>query len=326
MKQEFIVKGCLVYILAAMAVFGDAPRKQGGLVLQFDDGWTLWRTLVAPEVARVGGTATVFVNNMYIHNDRITFDDLRALQNEYGWEIGTHTYNHFHAPRYVQQHGLDQWVQEELERPLAELRKEGLQVRSLVFPFNASSPEIVAAIQDKVDSFRRTDAIALADGRRADKSLPGTSIDLTRYIPNRLLFQWIDMAQRQNKLLFLYGHRVLPDEHFVTGRVVSVSAHAITTDIEVRLPEGEDLVLVPNINQRSMADSLRGFTAAGQTIQVQAPDDLTRLTAPGATFLIGPSYGTRLSDFRELLEYAAKRVAFYRISDVIAHGGNGASP
>src|SRR5512137_2260359 len=73
------------------------PPKRGGLVLQFDDGWSSWRTLVAPELARVGGKATGFVCNQYLHAARITVADLLALQGEFGWEIGSHSYQHRNA-------------------------------------------------------------------------------------------------------------------------------------------------------------------------------------------------------------------------------------
>lgn len=300
----------------------DVPvPKRGGLVLQFDDGWTSWRTLVAPELARVGGTASAFVNNKYIRNRRITMEDLRILQDEFGWEIGSHTYNHHNAIHYVRRHGLENWLKTQLESSLDELRESGLQARNLVFPFNAFTPEIGSAVLNRgVDSYRRTDPVAMATDRSPNGSLPATSIDLNRFLPLPTLMEWVDMAHDGDRILFLYGHRVLPDAAFVTGRVVSVSSHELVTDREVVLPKDQDVVLVPDLSRRSSVKSIGGLSVDG--VRIRTPEgspSLTQRTAPGATFLIGPAYGTRLSDFTRLVAYAAKRLTFYTVADIV-HG------
>jgi len=295
--------------------------KRGGLVLQFDDGWSAWRTEVAPQLARYGAKASGFVNNQNIHSGRIGFADLRALQDEFGWEIGCHTYNHLNAVRFVQQRGMDAWLNEQMVRAVGELKAEGLRVQDFVFPFNAYSPELSRAVLDRgMGSYRRADPLALADGRREDGSLPGTSIDLSRYVPLAVLKQWVDLAHTRGQLLFLYGHRVLPDSAFARGRVASVTAQELVADADVTLPSGDDVVLVPDASRRSTAASVGGLSVAdGRRIRIsETGTDLTRLTAPGAEFLIGSSYGTRLSEFTNLIEYAAQRLTFYTVAEVVA--------
>ena len=306
--------------LLAAVVRGETPRR-GGLVLQFDDGWSAWRTLVAPELARVGGRATGFVNNQYIHSGRVTLDDLRILQDEFGWEIGTHTFNHHNAVRHVQVHGMQAWMEPQVTRALDELRAAGLNVRNLVFPFNAYTPEIAAAVRAQgISSYRRADAFAIAEGLRPDGSLPGTSFDLSRHVPLDVLRQWVDMAHARGRLLFLYGHRILPDEAFATGRVAAVRPHSLVAEGGVVLPRDEDVVLVPDLARRGTTASIGGLTVAADARTIHTPEtspDLTRLTAPGATFLIGPAYGTRLSDFVSLIAYASERLDFYTVAEVV---------
>lgn len=320
--------GLCIIVLALMAPGGRAaedrataastvaPVRRGALALQFDDGWTLWRTDIAPLLKRVGGMATGFVNIQYIENGRITLDELLSLQNEFGWEIGSHGVTHTHAPRHVARHGLEHWMNHEFLPALEYLKTRGLAARHFVYPFNAATPELNRAIMPHVDSFRRVDNMAIATGRRPDGSVPGTAIDLTRHLPLPLLKQWIDAAHRQAQCLFLYGHRVLPDDHFFTATVTAVEPRRLRLDQPVRLPDEDSLVLVPDIARRGLADSLRAFTVNGAEIEL-AQGDLTRLTAPGATILIGPTYGTRLSDFQALIEYAAPRLAFLRLSDAV---------
>ena len=325
----YVAKALLVVLGFQTAAAGSETPKAGGLVLQFDDGWASWRSFVAPELARVGGRATCFVNNQYICNGRISIDDLRALQNDFGWEIGSHAYNHLNAVRYVQQHGLKAWMDSQLERSLSELRAAGLKVNNFVFPFNAFSPEISRAVLDQgIGSYRRADVFALATGRRADGSLPGTSIDLTRYLPLEVLKQWVDLAHDRKQVLFLYGHRVLPDNAFVVGRVSEVSAHELVVEADVVLPQDEDVVLVPDIARRSSPGSVGHLTVAeGRRIRtLESGPDLTHLTAPGATFLIGSTYGTRLSDFAGLIGYAAGRLTFYTVSEIVSGRQEAAAP
>ena len=300
-----------------LAPAGVAEERRGGLALQFDDGWHSWLAEVAPMVKAHGGVATCFVNNKYIEGGRIGMDELRQLQDEYGWEIGSHTANHYNAPRYVQTKGLDAWLAHELDPSLKFLREAGLRVNALVFPFNASTPEIAQAAMERVGSFRRVDALALADGVHPDGSLPGTSIDTTQYAPIDLIEKWIDLAQRRGSVLFLYGHRILPDSAFVTGRVVAVSASAVTLDRPVALEPGEDYVLVPDVERRqTMQNVIAVQSAEGATVTVAelAPG----VVEVGHSVLIGPAYGTRRSDFEELLRYASERLHFYTIADIQA--------
>jgi peptidoglycan/xylan/chitin deacetylase (PgdA/CDA1 family) len=316
-----------IVITALIALVGTAygAGKQGGLVLQFDDGWTSWATLIAPELQAVGGKATGFVNNKNLKSGRITAKDLLALQNTYQWEIGTHTWDHLNAPVYVRKYGLEDWLEKQLARSTEELRALGLNVRSLVFPFNAYTPEIAKAVQPRVDSFRRSEKLAVAKSINPDKSVPGTAIDMANYIPPELLIQWIDMAAATDSYLFLYGHRILPDNSFATGTVVSVTATSLTAEVTVSLPEGTDLVLVPDITRRRPPpDYFRVQGVSGNTITVDRPD-LTTSTKPGATFMIGEAYSTRLSDFRAVIKHASERMNFYTLREVSA-GRKPASP
>lgn len=305
-------------IAAVMATASSSPAagRNGGLVLQFDDGWTSWATLIAPEIQKAGGVATGFVNNQNIKSGRITRADLLTLQDNYKWEIGTHTWHHMNASIYVRKNGLPQWTSQELVKSITELRNLGLNVRSLAFPFNAFTPEIAKAVQPVVESYRRNEPLAIANEISADKSIPGTNIDMAGYVPPELIKKWIDLAARNNSLLFLYGHRILPDSSFVTGTVVSVTATTLTAEAHITLPEGADFVLVPDITRRPVTpDYFHVLKVDGKNVEIDRPD-LVINTKPGATFMIGQAYSSRLSDLTTLLEYASTRVNFYTLHDV----------
>lgn len=308
----------IMVTILGLIVTNSVADKQGGLVLQFDDGWTSWATVIAPELQAVGGKATGFVNNQNIRSGRITQKDLLELQNTYKWEIGTHTWHHLNAPATVRKSGLSAWMERELTLSITELRALGLDVQSLVFPFNAFTPELAKAVQPLVESYRRAETLALADAVMPDKSVPGTAIDMAHYVPLELLMKWLDLASQKNSFLLLYGHRVLPDSSFVTGTIDSVSSTSITATLSVTLPAGSDLVLVPDITRRPVTPDyfhIQGVT--GKTILVDRPD-LSANTKPGATFMIGEAYSTRLSDFRVFVKYASETVSFYTLHEVVS--------
>lgn len=305
---------------AIMGLVCTAPcaDKHGGLVLQFDDGWTSWVTVIAPELQAVGGKASGFVNNQNIRSGRITPKDLLDLQNTFRWEIGTHTWHHLNAPAFVRKNGLQSWMDTEFTRSVTELRALGLDIRSLAFPFNAYTPELAKTVGPLVESYRRSETLALATKVNSDKSIPGTAIDMAHYVPPELLAKWVDLAAQKDSLLLLYGHRILPDSSFASGTVVSVTATSLTATVSVKLPGGSDLVLVPDITRRPVTpDYFHIQGVDGNTILVDRPD-LTANTRPGSTFLIGEAYSTRLSDFRDFIKHAAGKVNFYTLHDVAA--------
>jgi hypothetical protein len=93
------------------------------------------------------------------------------------------------------------------------------------------------------------------------------------------------------------------------------------------MPSGEDVMLVPDMARLRAAGSLGGFVVEGRRIRVPAGSpSLARLTAPGSTFLMGPAYGTRLSDFRQMIEYAAKKLPFFTVSEIVSGSHRSAPP
>ena len=304
--------------LFLLAVPGWADERSGALVLSFDDGFPSWIRAVAPELEKVGGKATCFVNNQRIHKGYISFKDLLILQNQYGWEIGTHTYHHFNAVEFVKGKGLETWVAEELDRSIKELTAQGLKIHSLVFPFNAYDRVLSERVKNKFTAFRRGgEELPLAEARRADGSIPGWDIDLSGYVPLDLLFQWVEYAQAQKKILFLYGHDVLPDERFFEGRVTSVTSDTLTASEELSLTEKEGVCLVPDKDQKAKGIPLRVSRVNGKEIKVTS-SDLTRLTKPGSSFILGPCYGTPLSFFRKLITFSAGKLRFLTFEEALA--------
>jgi hypothetical protein len=304
-----------LFLLLALYPVPGAARVQGGLVLAFDDGYRSWITTIAPELARVKGVASGFVNIVRIRPDNLTFEDLRTLQDHYGWEIGTHLFHHYNALEFLKRQSMSAWVRNELDASASVLRSQGIKVRSMVFPHNVFSPELCREVRKRFETFRDPKLFFVSAEVREDGSIPGRIIDITQFVPLELIFKWIDLAQERGVLLFLYGHQVLPDAEFQTGEVAAVSQRTLTATENLRASSSADLFLVPDTSRRFSGSPIRVVRVEGNKIQA-GRGDLTRLTKPGAKFMIGPGYATRLSDFRALLDYAAPRVKFYTVHQV----------
>jgi peptidoglycan/xylan/chitin deacetylase (PgdA/CDA1 family) len=294
-----------------------AGEKQGVFVLSFDDGYPCWTTIIAPELARVGGVATGFVNNFRIHSRTMSFDDLRSLQNRYGWEIGTHTYNHYDPTIYIELHDVSTWLKQELDASISDFQSQGLTIRSLVFPFNKYTDELRIEALKRVENFRQYSMRPFARGKEKDGSVPAKSIDLEHYVPMKMIFQWIDTAHEKNLILLLYGHKVLPDKHFTTGKVASVTKHTLVSKQKIKNLPDPYLCLVPD-KRKPLDFAFMVKEIKGNTVHI-ANGDLTRVSEPGAQFMIGPCIGMRLSDFRSMIEYAGKRLYFRTVHDALSN-------
>lgn len=317
MLWRICLKILAMVLLVASAVWAD--ERPGGMVLAFDDGFSSWLGLIAPELARVGGVATGFVNNKRIHDGRLSFKDLETLQGKYGWEIGTHTYNHFNAVEYVQHNTMSEWIKKEFEASIDELQSHGMKIHSMSFPFDSFTPELTAEIIKRVESFRYEDPYPIAKGKKQDGSVVSTNIDIAHYIPLELMFDWIDYAKSQNQFVFLFGHDVLPDAEFIEGIVTFVDKYSLGYKDKIEISTYKKLCLVPDKNKRLFRNiPITIASIENNTIHIPQ-NNLVQLTKPGATFIIGPCYSMQLSFFQKLIEYAAKKVPFYTIHDAITH-------
>ncbi|HSH42739.1 MAG TPA: polysaccharide deacetylase family protein [Arenicellales bacterium] len=307
--------GTIVFALSILA----PQALQAGMVLAFDDGYHNWTEVIAPELAEAGGKATAYVNNTRLDGNSITIEELRELRSRYGWEIATHTYHHHNATQFVAREGLDTWLREELQNSLAGLRELGFEPSSLAFPFNSFDDSLRRAALRHVDNVRRREALPLAGSRRPDGTIPAAAIDLSAHVPTALLRQWIDTAAERGEHIFLFGHKVLPDSEFGEFTVKSVSTYALTAerpiDMRVERGYGHDTCLVPD-TERRMDNSLKVVRIEGDTLQA-GRGDLHHHTSEGKRFLVGPCYGTPLSGFRSLIEYATERMPFLTVSEAL---------
>ncbi|KAF0182954.1 MAG: hypothetical protein FD164_908 [Nitrospirae bacterium] len=290
-----------------------AEQKRGIAAFSLDDGYPNWMT-AAHILKKHGGVATGYVNNFRIDRGDISAEMLSALQDVYGWEIGTHTYGHANPEAFVLLYGGERWIQDELLSSIRGLAALGLKAHSLVFPYNKSTAELRRTVLLHVSSFRSGGERPIGTGIRPDGSFPGKAIDVAGYVPISQVFSWIDRAHREGSVLFLYGHQVLPDAAFHTGSVQSVTSGELTAGEPVKPFHDPYSCLVPDM-ERPLQYGIAIQKVEGNRILISNAN-LLRFTAPGARFMIGPCLGLRESDLEAIVAYAASRLEFRRISDL----------
>lgn len=153
-KIEHVLAGASARGLAFVtyADFARGADAAPGLALSFDDAsvdaWFALRQMFQQYHARV----TFFVSRYYSLGPRQR-DELKLLASD-GHDIEAHSVRHLHAPEYVEDHGLNTYVHDEVDPSLAVLRGDGFAVHAFAYPFGARTGELDDAIARRVPVIR----------------------------------------------------------------------------------------------------------------------------------------------------------------------------
>lgn len=141
----------LAFVTYADILAGNKPST-GGLALSFDDAhvpeWFSGRPLFQQYGARL--TFWVAYYDRYTPTDKAQLQQLAAD----GHTIEAHTVNHQRAPEYVEQYGVDDWMSNEVQPSIDELRDDGYTVDAFAYPFGARTDETDEAVLRRVQLVR----------------------------------------------------------------------------------------------------------------------------------------------------------------------------
>ena len=132
----------------------DSDPPQGGLAFAFDDNaiaeWLSVRDLLQAHHAKV----TFFVSKW----QDLTPDDLRGIATlaADGHDIEPHSVNHVHAVDYVSQHGVADYVQQEVVPSIEAVNNAGYHATSYAYPFGEHDEAIDAAVLQVIGRVRTT--------------------------------------------------------------------------------------------------------------------------------------------------------------------------
>ncbi|HSN29423.1 MAG TPA: polysaccharide deacetylase family protein [Kofleriaceae bacterium] len=132
----------------------DTDHPQGALALSFDDNsvpeWLSIRDLLNAHHAKV----TFFISKW----QDLTPEDLQGIATlaADGHDIEPHSVNHVHALDYVSQHGVADYVQQEVVPSIEAVRDAGYQPTSYAYPFGEHDDAIDGLVLEYIDRVRTT--------------------------------------------------------------------------------------------------------------------------------------------------------------------------
>ena len=159
---ETVAVADLEYVLAGararglpFVTYADFAAGAGtgpGLALSFDDTWVVEWAELLPLFEQYGARATFFVSR-YAHLGDERHRLLHVLADA-GNDIEAHTVDHYRAPEYVEDHGLDDYIDNEVLPSIQVLRDAGFPVAAFAYPFGARTSELDDAILKHVPILR----------------------------------------------------------------------------------------------------------------------------------------------------------------------------
>ena len=123
-----------------------------GLALSFDDTSIQAWTDTQPLFAQYGAKVTFFVSRFPAISD----DERRQLHAlaDAGHDIEAHSILHLRAPQYVEEHGLQAYLDDEAQPSIDLLRADGFDIVAYAYPFGARSAELDRSLLERVTVLR----------------------------------------------------------------------------------------------------------------------------------------------------------------------------
>ena len=217
MKKELfkIILLCTFFLFACenkKPTINPKPKHpNAGVVITFDDtSVDEWDQ--ADKILRLySWKATFCVSKI----NTLTYPEITKLQKlqQEGHEIAGHGYNHFKAPDYVAENGIDKYIDQEINPMLDLMHFYSLKVTSFAYPYGFRNAEIDSALLKKFKIVRGTTYGTEAPFFQYcyfNNSRSVLAIGIDTDYPNfniPYLLKLLEFAKRKNKILILYGHK-----------------------------------------------------------------------------------------------------------------------
>ncbi len=211
--------------LASAAVTQNTTPKPN-VSFTFDDGLASVRTLAAPTLKKYGLTGTSYVptgcvgmvnvpNTCRADRDKpyMTWAQVQAVQNTFGWEIGSHTVNHYLLASSDASDGQPNplttaQVRSELTKSKSALVNHGLRVQSFATPYGDYNMKTLAEIAKVYSNHRGFADVGMNDWPYNEYLL--YDIQITSVTTVASIKAQIDTAIAQNKWVVLTFHDIVP--------------------------------------------------------------------------------------------------------------------
>ncbi len=287
-----IVRALTAIVLSAVLFLAQAPIAQAARLnsisdldrarvsFTFDDGFASTRTLAAPILEAHGidgvlyltsgvpdGTATLDDNQ-----PGITWDQVRELQNVYGWEIGGHTVDHAEMPTITREQNVA-----ELANSNAAFKANGLNVTNFASPFGAYDTMTLTEILKLYKSHRGFADRDALNSNPLHKDILMVQ-DVNDATTSAQVQAWVDQAITEKRWLILVFHDTATKknpnyEYTVTTANLTTMASYVQTKVnagQIQVVTTEQGITIPGVNilqnsgfENGLADGWTTDNAAG---------------------------------------------------------------
>jgi peptidoglycan/xylan/chitin deacetylase (PgdA/CDA1 family) len=177
--------------------------------LTFDDGFLSTFTNALPVLSQRGIPATAFITTSWIDSGTtgdnfpaMNWDQVTTLQNQYGWEIGSHTVTHPQLNTLP----IDQ-VDQELTQSKEVLQSHGINATSFASPYGEVNDEVVAESLKTYAVHRGfTDRLDTKDNSYNNSNTVVQSVEESTSLTD--VQSWVDQAMQMGQWLVLVFHNV----------------------------------------------------------------------------------------------------------------------
>jgi peptidoglycan/xylan/chitin deacetylase (PgdA/CDA1 family) len=208
-SQKICVSVLFLYLFFSAMVSPTFAQTDGKVSFTFDDGFLSTFTNALPILSARGIPGTEYVTTGFIDSGMtgdgfaaMSWDQLSSLQNQYGWEIGSHTVTHPQLNTLP----LDQ-VAQELVQSKQELSSHGINATSFASPYGEVNDEVVAESLKTYSSHRGfTDRFDTRDNSYNNSNTTIHSVEEGISLTD--VQSWINQAMQMGQWLILVFHNV----------------------------------------------------------------------------------------------------------------------
>lgn len=132
-----------------------------------------------------------------------------------GHEIAGHGLNHVHAPQYVAEHGLNNYIQNEIKPMIDIMGQDGYALKTFAYPYGEKTDQIDKKLLDYFNIIRGTTYGQLPPDKHDcyynnSRVIYGLGIDQSySHSGTEYLKSLMKYAKEQNKIVIFYGHETV---------------------------------------------------------------------------------------------------------------------
>lgn len=227
--------GFMLAVSTVGVAFANGPYVEPSpmVSLTFDDAYISTYTNVQPILSVKNMPATVYVPTGLVgRSGYMSWNQLKHLQNQRGWEIGGHTVNHVELPLMT-----DSEINQEVQQSFKTLKNQGLNPSTFASPYGAYDNRVLASVLRYYNGHRGywdRDTLNLWPYNKSVIQVKSVDRDTSTLTVQ----SWIDQAKLNKQWLVLVFHDVLPQSN-------PLDPHASTTGTLQAITEYIDAVGLP---------------------------------------------------------------------------------